>query len=47
MFRKPNPDVIESGEGFSVEVPGRTGLQYEEGSKSMLVNSELLRGSKY
>ena len=42
MFRKPNPNVIECDEGFSVEVLGRTGLLYKEGSKNMHINSEIL-----
>jgi hypothetical protein len=41
MFRKPNPNVIESDEGFSVEVLGRTGLLYKEGLKSMHIDSEI------
>ena len=42
MFRVPRVNVIESDEGFSVEVLGRTGILYREGSKSMHINSEIL-----
>ncbi len=42
MFRKPRVNVIESDEGFSVEVLGFTGLRYTEGAKSMFVDSEIL-----
>ena len=42
MFKVPRVNVIESDEGFSVEVLGRTGLLYTEGSKSMYIDSEIL-----
>jgi hypothetical protein len=42
MFRVPRVNVIESDEGFSVEVLGRTGLLYKEGPKSMNIDSEVL-----
>ena len=45
MFKIPRPNVIESDEGFSVEVLGRTGLLYTEGSRKLHVNSEILAGS--
>ena len=44
MFKIPQPNVIESDEGFSVEVLGRTGLLYTEGAKKLKVDSELLAG---
>lgn len=44
MFKTPRPNVIESDEGFSVEVLGRTGLSYTEGTKKLKVDSELLAG---
>jgi hypothetical protein len=44
MFKIPRPNVIESDEGFSVEVLGRTGLLYTEGAKKLKVDSELLAG---
>ena len=42
MFKIPRVNVIESDEGFSVEVLGRTGLTYTEGGKSLFVDSEVL-----
>jgi hypothetical protein len=42
MFKKPRVNVIESDEGYSVEVLGRTGLLYSEGEKHMHVDSEVL-----
>ena len=44
IFSEPRPNVIASDEGFSVEVLGRTGLRYVEGSRSARVDSELLVG---
>jgi hypothetical protein len=42
MFRTPRVNVIESDEGFSIEVLGRTGILYTEGPKTMLIDSEVL-----
>jgi hypothetical protein len=42
MFRIPRVNVIESDEGFSVEVLGRTGLLYTEGSKTLHIDSEVM-----
>jgi Immunity protein 74 len=42
MFHSPEANLIESDEGFSVEILGRTGLLYREGDHSMRVDSELL-----
>ena len=42
MFSEPRVNVIESDEGFSVEVLGRTGLLYVEGDRKMRVDSEVL-----
>jgi hypothetical protein len=42
MFTIPRVNVVASDEGFSVEVLGMTGLDYSEGGKSMLVDSEIL-----
>jgi hypothetical protein len=42
MFRVPRVNVIESDEGFSVEVLGRTGLLYTEGERYLRVDSEML-----
>jgi hypothetical protein len=44
MFRIPRLNVIESDEGFSVEVLGRTGLLYVEGNRSLHIDSEVLAG---
>jgi hypothetical protein len=44
MFTIPRPNVIESDEGFSVEVLGRAGLRYREPPREMLVDSEVLAG---
>jgi hypothetical protein len=42
VFSIPRPNVIESDEGFSVEVLGRTGVRYTEGARTLLVDSEVL-----
>ena len=42
MFKRPRVNVIESDEGYSVEILGRTGLLYSEGEKRMHVDSEVL-----
>ena len=44
MFKIPRVNVIESDEGFRVEILGRTGLLYTEGIKSLLIDSEVLAG---
>src|SRR5262245_59271710 len=44
MFKIPRPNVINSDEGFSVEVLGRTGVLYSEGRKILKINSEVLAG---
>jgi hypothetical protein len=44
MFTEPRVNVIESDEGFSVQVLGRTGLLYSEGIKSVHIDSEVLLG---
>ena len=44
MFEIPRANVIQSDEGFSVEVLGRTGLLYTEGPKSLDIDSEVLAG---
>lgn len=44
MFDIPRPNVIESDEGFSVEVLGMTGLVYTEGLRSHHVDSEVIAG---
>lgn len=44
MFHIPRPNVIQSDSGFSVEVLGRTGLLYSEGSRTMKIDSEILQG---
>jgi hypothetical protein len=47
MFRIPRVNVIASDEGFSVEVLGRAGLRYEEGDKTVVVDSEVLAVGPY
>ena len=42
MFTIPRVNVIQSSEGFSVEVLGHTGLLYVEGEKSIHISSEML-----
>lgn len=42
MFHIPRPNVIESDSGFSVEILGRTGMQYRETAKVMFIESEIL-----
>lgn len=42
MFSIPRVNVIASDEGFSVEVLGRVGIRYEEGGKTIFVDSEVL-----
>jgi Immunity protein 74 len=44
VFFIPRVNIIESDEGFSVEVLGRTGLCYREGDRSLKVDSEVLMG---
>jgi hypothetical protein len=39
---EPQPNVIESSAGFSVRVLGRVGLRYQEGSRSVRIDSEVL-----
>jgi hypothetical protein len=42
MLFLPRINVVESDSGFSVEVLGRTGMQYREGEKSLFIDSEVL-----
>jgi hypothetical protein len=44
VFRIPRINVIESDEGFSVEVLGLTGIKYTENKKALNIDSELLAG---
>jgi len=44
MFTSPRPNFYESSDGFSVEVLGRTGLCYREGTRKMFVDSEVVTG---
>jgi hypothetical protein len=37
-----NGNVIESSEGFSVRTLGRTGMRYQEGDRSVWIDSEVL-----
>ncbi len=42
MFHSDNPNIITSDEGFSVQILGRTGLRYQQGSHWLRVSSETL-----
>jgi hypothetical protein len=42
VFSIPPVNVIESDEGFSVEVLGRSGLRYVQGDRSLRIDSEVL-----
>jgi hypothetical protein len=44
MFTIPRVNVIESDEGFSIELLGQTGLKYQEKDQSLFVDSEILNG---
>ena len=41
MFTLKESNVIESNEGFCLEVSGRSGLKYRENDKMMLIDSEV------
>jgi hypothetical protein len=41
-FSEPEANVIQSSQGFSVRVLGRTGLRYTEGGRAIWVDSEVL-----
>lgn len=41
-FFEPRANVIQSDEGFSVEVLGRTGMRYSECGKTAFIDSEVL-----
>ena len=41
-FTEPEPNVIESSAGFSVRGLGHAGLRYQEGSRSVWIDSEML-----
>jgi hypothetical protein len=43
-FTIPRPNVIESDEGYSLEILGPTSLRYIEKGKVLLLNSEILAG---
>lgn len=42
QFSEPEPNVIESTNGFSIKVLGQTGLRYTEGAQSVWIDSEVL-----
>jgi hypothetical protein len=44
MFSEPRINVIESDEGFSVEVLDRLTVRYTEGPRTMVINAEVLVG---
>jgi hypothetical protein len=39
QFSEPEVNVIESTEGFSIRVLGRTGLRYTEGARSVWIEN--------
>ena len=41
-FSSTRPNLVESDEGFSVEILGRTGLRYTEEGRTIFVDSEAL-----
>jgi hypothetical protein len=41
-FSEPEPNLIISSAGFSVQVLGQTGMRYVEGDKSVWIDSEVL-----
>lgn len=45
MLRSPRVNLVESDDGFSVEVLGRTGILYKERDHIMFVDSEVLARS--
>jgi len=46
MFIIPRTNVIESDEGFSIEVLGRTGMMYGKHGKTLFIDSEVLAPGK-
>ena len=44
MFSSPRNNVVKSDEGFYVEILGRTGIKYVEGSRAIFIDSEVLTG---
>lgn len=42
MFTSPRANVIESDEGFSVQILGFSGMKYSEGEKVLKIHSEVL-----
>ena len=46
MFTIPRVNVIQSDDGFSFEVLGRTGVRYVEHGKTMHIDSEVLAGPR-
>jgi hypothetical protein len=44
MFTILKPNVITSDEGFSVEIMGRTGIQYQDCNSIVAVDGEALAG---
>jgi hypothetical protein len=40
-IRHPRPNFYESDDGYSVEILGRLGMEYREGDRVLLVESEI------
>jgi len=41
-FWSPRPNVVQSDDGVTIEVLGRTGIRYSERERSCFVDSEVL-----
>lgn len=46
MFKIPRVNVIESVEGYAVEVSGQKGMLYTEGDKAVWIDTEVLAGPR-
>ena len=44
MFSEPRRNFIQSDEGFSVQVIGRSSIRYEDGDGPIIISSEFLLG---
>ncbi len=42
MFKEIRKNLVESSDGFSVEILGRAGIKYKESSEVLFVDSEML-----
>jgi hypothetical protein len=44
VFKQKWTKIVETREGFSVELSGRAGIIYSKGNQTILVDSEMLTG---